>query len=120
MVRDNFSGTIFFIAQFGIGFILLIITWPFLLICCLCKCCEKPLNKKINLCLTILLTLSLTLAIVTSIYGLTQTLSVGSSIQKAGCSSAIVADDLLYGNRTINGLQFFNGFYKINSSIGLL
>jgi hypothetical protein len=46
---------------------------------------------------------------------LIETLSVGDSIKKAGCSAAIVSDDVLYGNTTASGAQFFTGFYNINS-----
>lgn len=35
--------------------------------------------------------------------GLVETMSVGDSIQKAGCSAAIIPDDILYGNSTSNG-----------------
>lgn len=52
--------------------------------------------------------------------GLTETLSVGDSIQKAGCAAAIVPDDVLYGNITTSGNQFFTGFYNISSEIGQL
>jgi hypothetical protein len=67
-----------------------------------------------------ILVLALVIAISTSIYGLVETLLVGDSIQKAGCSAAIVADDLLFGNKPQDGSQFFSGFYAINEQIGEL
>lgn len=52
--------------------------------------------------------------------GLVETLKVGDSIQKAGCSAAIVPDDILFGNLTSNGRQFFTGFFNIAGQVGEL
>jgi len=39
MVVDNLNGPILFTAQFGMGLVILLLSWLFFLICCLCKCC---------------------------------------------------------------------------------
>lgn len=49
-----------------------------------------------------------------------ETVSIGNSVQKAGCSAALIPDDVLNGGKTADGRKFFAGFYNISSQMGEL
>jgi hypothetical protein len=129
-IQNNMTALIIFVASFAVGFLFILVLWPFLCCCCTCpyccpsKCCQKAEDEQYSKCelywpATILI-IALLLTISASIYGFVQVSTFGPSISNLGCSIAIFSDDLLNGNSTVNGTYFFTGLNTLSAQLGNL
>lgn len=68
-MTGNLLGIILFGLEFGVGFVISLFLWSFLLCCCCCKGCVEGRRTKGSLVPLVFLIAGLTIAIGSSIYG---------------------------------------------------
>jgi hypothetical protein len=118
MITDNVTPYVLFIGPMVVGFIVILLIWPFLCCCCCCpgccpsKCCQKDLsNEPYTKCELIwpgvVLVIALLLACVASIVGknifylgFTRANGLSNGVGNTVCSTFILLDDFLNGNVT--------------------
>ena len=126
MLQDSVTAWVLFIGPFLIGFILILVIWPFLCCCCVCpsccpsKCCQKKDEDLYTKCELIwpgvVLIVALLLACVASIVGIfffdlgfTRAEGLSNGINNVLCTGFILFDDFNNGNVTEDGQSFFVG-----------
>ena len=112
------TSMIIFIGPFVIGFLVILLIWPFLCCCCICtsccpsKCCQKPENEQYTKCEliwpTVVLILALLLSMIASVIGLVNAGDIEKSFKTTGCAFSITFDDVVNGNVSSEG-KFFAG-----------
>ena len=119
-----------FVGFFAVGFVLLLWIWSFLVCCCCCpsccpsKCCQKPDNEPYTKCElywpAIFLILLLLLIIIVSAIGLSKSSTFKDGMNDLQCATAIAFDDIVNGNVTKNGQNFFIGVNQLITEINAL
>lgn len=116
-----------FVGPFVLGFVILLLIWPFLCCCCCCpgccpsKCCQKPETEQYTKCElfwpAIVLVLAFLLIVVASVIGITRSSDIETSYRSVGCSAAITFDDIINGNVSTTG-KYFIGMRGLSNSLG--
>lgn len=112
-----------FVGFFAVGFVLILISWTCLVCCCCCpgccpsKCCQKPDNEPYTKCElywpAIFLILLLLLIIIVSAIGLSKASTFKEGLSDLQCATAITFDDIVNGNVTKDGNNFFIGVNQL-------
>lgn len=126
-VQSSQSALGVFVGFFAVGLVIMMFQWMFLCCCCCCpgccpsKCCQKNENEQYTKCElywpTISLILLLLLIIIVSAIGLSKTTTFKKGINDLQCSTAIMFDDIVNGNVTADGSNFFIGVTNLVQSI---
>lgn len=125
--QEQTKGFALWVGPFALGFVLLLLFLPFLSCCCCCpnccpsKCCRQEDSKLYTKCElrwpSVMVILALGVTIAAGAYGFVKAKSINETMKKVTCSVAIVPDDLLNGNITQSGTNFFTGLNMLSQSL---